>query len=144
MLRRALALAIPCAAIPPITVSNAQTDDYRQAVDTLFRNFADAYGRNDADGIGACFTEDAILIGPAPIVIGRQAIAQNYKGRFNQGFGNIRFQLQHYDPNGVWVAGTYTVSLPQGAGDRHGNVTSIFRRQANAVLIHVHTFNFRT
>ena len=49
--------------------------------------------------------------------------------------------MQHYDPDGGWAAGGYTVSLPQGA-ERRGNVTSIFRRQADALLIRVHTFNF--
>ncbi|MBR0673839.1 YybH family protein [Neoroseomonas soli] len=143
MLRRALALAIPGGIIGHVSMANAQMGDHRQAIDALFRNFSEAYGRHDADAIGALFTEDAILMGPAPIVIGRQAIAQNYKGRFNQGFGNIGFQFQYYDPDGAWAAGTYTVSLPQAGGERLGNVTSIFRRQANALLIHVHTFNFR-
>lgn len=140
MLRRALALAVPCGIIGRFSLANAQAGD---AIDILFRNFSEAYARNDADAIGACFTEDAILIGPAPIVIGRQAIAQNYKGRFNQGFGNIRFMLEYRDPDGAWVAGTYAVSLPQGAGDRQGNVSSILRRQGSGLLIHVHTFNFR-
>lgn len=143
MLRRVLALAVPGGILGQISMANAQTGDHRQAIDTLFRNFAEAYGRNDAEAIGALFTEDAILSGPAPIVVGRQAIAQNYKGRFDQGFGNIRFQLLHFDPDGAWVAGSYTVSLPQAAGERQGNVTSIFHRQANALLIRVHTFNFR-
>ena len=69
------------------------------------------------------------------------AIAQNYKARLDQGFGNIRFQMQHYDPDGGWAAGGYTVSLPLRT-ERRGNVTSIFRRQADALLIRVHTFNF--
>ncbi len=144
MFRRAFALVVPGGMIGCISVAQAQSNDFRQAVDAHFRSFSEAYGRGDADGIGALFTEDAVLIGPAPIIVGRQAIAQNYKGRFDQGFGNIRFQWQFYDPDGNWVAGTYTVGLPQGAGDRHGNVTSIFRRQSNALLIHVHTFNFRS
>ena len=95
----------------------------------------------DGPGFRALFTEDGILSGPAPIVTGRQAIMQNYKARLDQGFGNIRFQMQDYDPDGGWAAGGYTVGLPQG-GERRGNVTSIFRRQANALLIRVHTFNF--
>ena len=90
MLRRAFALAVPSGIIGHIAVAHAQSADHRQAVDALFRNFAEAYGRNDATGIGACFTEDAILSGPAPIVIGRQASAPNYQGRFTQGFGTSR------------------------------------------------------
>jgi uncharacterized protein (TIGR02246 family) len=119
---------------------SAQAGD-RQAIDALMAKFSEAYARKDAEAIAALFTEDGILIGPAPIVIGRQAIAQNYKARLDQGFGNIRFQFQHYAPDGAWAAGGYTVTLPQGA-ERRGNVTSIFHRQANALLIRVHTFNF--
>jgi uncharacterized protein (TIGR02246 family) len=145
MLRRAFALAIPAGIVAYAAEAgaqaNAQAGDHRQAIDALFGKFAEAYGRKDAEAIAALFTEDAILSGPAPILVGRQAIAQNYKARLDQGFGNIRFQMQDYDPDGAWAAGGYTVSLPQGA-ERRGNVTSIFRRQANALLIRVHTFNF--
>ena len=142
MLRRALALAVPAGIMASAAEASAQmAGDQRQAIDALFGKFADAYGRKDAEAIAALFTEDGILSGPAPIVVGRQAIAQNYKARFDQGFGNIRFQMQDYDPDGGWAAGGYTVNLPQGA-ERRGNVTSIFRRQADALLIRVHTFNF--
>ena len=141
MLRRALALAVPAGIMAHAAEASAQAGDHRQAIDTLFGKFAEAYGHKDAEAIAALFTEDGILSGPAPIVVGRQAIAQNYKARLDQGFGNIRFQMQHYDPDGGWAAGGYTVSLPQGA-ERRGNVTSIFRRQGNALLIRVHTFNF--
>src|SRR4051794_5976837 len=101
--------------------------------------FSEAYARKAADAIAAPFTGDRILIGPPPIVIGRQAIAQNYKARLDQGFGNIRFQFQHYDPDGALAAGGYTVTLPQGT-ERRGNVTSIFHRQSNALPIRVHTW----
>src|SRR5829696_1727751 len=141
MLRRAFALAAPAGIMAHATKTSAQTGDHRQAIDALLGKFAEAYGRKDAEAIAALFTEDGILSGPAPMVIGRQAIAQNYKARLDQGFGNIRFQMQHYDPDGGWAAGGYAVSLPQGA-ERRGNVTSIFRRQADALLIRVHTFNF--
>ena len=141
MLRRAFALAVPAGVIGGASNANAQAGDHRQAIDALFGKFAEAYGRKDAEAVAALFTEDGILSGPAPIVVGRQAIAQNYKARLDQGFGNIRFQMQHYDPDGGWAAGGYTVGLPQGA-ERRGNVTSIFRRQADALLIRVHTFNF--
>ena len=141
MLRRALALAVPAGIMAYAARAKAQAGDHRQAIDALFGKFSDAYGRKDAEAIAALFTEDGILSGPAPIVVGRQAIAQNYKARLDQGFGNIRFQMQDYDPDGGWAAGGYTVSLPQGA-ERRGNVTSIFRRQANTLLIRVHTFNF--
>ena len=141
MLRRALALAVPAGIMAYAAEASAQASDQRQAIDALFGRFAEAYGRKDAEAIAALFTEDGILSGPAPMVIGRQAIAQNYKARLDQGFGNIRFQMQDYDPDGGWAAGGYTVSLPQGA-ERRRNVTSIFRRQANALLIRVHTFNF--
>ena len=142
-MRRALALAVSAGIMASAAEASAQmAGDQRQAIDALFGKFAEAYGRKDAEAIAALFTEDAILSGPAPIVVGRQAIAQNYKARLDQGFGNIRFQMQHYDPDGAWAAGGYTVSLPQAGGERRGNVTSIFRRQASALLIRVHTFNF--
>ena len=140
MLRRALALAAPAGIMVHAAKVGAQAGD-RQAIDALFRRFAAAYNRKDAEAVAALFTEDGILSGPAPIVVGRRAIAQNYKARLDQGFGNIRFQFQYYDPDGAWAAGGYTVSLPQGA-ERRGNVTSIFRRQDDALLIRVHTFNF--
>ena len=142
MLRRALALAMPVGIIGAVPTASAKAGDHRQAIDALFGRFAEAYGRNDAEAIAALFTEDGILSTPGgPILIGRQAVAQNYAGRFGQGYGNIRFDIEHYDPDGIWAAGGYTVRLPQGS-ERRGNVTSIFRRQANALLIRVHTFNF--
>jgi uncharacterized protein (TIGR02246 family) len=141
MLRRALALAVPAGMIGRAAAASAQTGGHRQAIDALMGKFSEAYGRKDADAIAALFTEDGILSGPAPIVVGRQAIAQNYKSRLDQGFGNIRFQFQHYAPDGAWAVGGYTVSLPQGA-ERRGNVTSIFHRQGDALLLRVHTFNF--
>ncbi|WP_207537642.1 YybH family protein [Sabulicella rubraurantiaca] len=140
MLRRALALAVPAGIIAHGTKASAQVGD-RQAIDALMERFAEAYNRKDADAIAALFTEDGILSGPAPILIGRPAIAQNYKGRLEQGFGNIRFQFQHYAPDGAWAAGGYMVRLPQGT-ERQGNVTSIFQRQGDTLLIRVHTFNF--
>jgi uncharacterized protein (TIGR02246 family) len=97
-----------------ISAASARAGDHRQAIDDIFRKFAEAYGRNDAEAIAAPFTEDGILSTPGgPILVGRQAVAQNYKGRSEQGYGNISFQLQHYDPDGAWAAGGYTVSLPR-------------------------------
>jgi uncharacterized protein (TIGR02246 family) len=142
MLRRAIALAVPAGIVGRVTAASAQAGDHRQPIDAVFGRFAEAYGRNDAEGIAALFTEDGILSTPGgPILVGRQAVTQNYGGRFGQGYGNIRFQIQHYDPDGLWAAGGYTVRLPQGS-ERNGNVTSIFRRQADTLLIRVHTFNF--
>ena len=142
MLRRALTLAVSAGIIGRATAVSAQAGDHRQAIDALVDKFNAAYNSKYAEAIPALFTEDGILVAPSPILVGRRAIAENYKGRLDRGFGEFRIQFQHYDPDGEWAAGGYTVSLPQGGGERRGNVTSIFRRQGGALLIRVHTFNF--
>lgn len=117
-------------------LARAQGSGSRPAIHALFRSFPEAYGRRDADAIGALFTEDAILIAPAPVVLGRQAIADNHRGRLRSGRASA---ISASSSSGS----TPRVGLPQGGGERQGNVTSIFRRQAGTLLIHVHTFNFR-
>ncbi|WP_268957116.1 nuclear transport factor 2 family protein [Sabulicella rubraurantiaca] len=79
----------------------------RRAIDVLMDRFAEACDRRDSGAIATLFTEDGILSGSAPILIGRPAIAQNYKSRLDQGFGNIRFQFQHYAQDGTWTAGSH-------------------------------------
>src|SRR3954452_17297780 len=131
-------MAVPAGLLARATPARAQGGD-RQAIDARIAKFTEAYDRKDAEAVGAVFAEDAILNGPGAILVGRSSIAQSYKGRLDDGFNNIRIRFLHHDPAGSWAAGLYTVVVPQGT-ERRGYVTSIFQRQANALLIGVHTF----
>lgn len=138
MLRRALAFAVPLGIAAQAV---AQTDGRREA-EAVLAKLAESYNRKDSTALAALFTEDAILARPGAILTGRQAIEQDYRTRFEQGFTGFTVEVKHAhaEGDGVWTVAEYSLTHPAA---RRGNVTDIYRRQGNGLLIRVHSFNFQ-
>ena len=82
----------------------------------LGTKYQEAFNKNDADGVAACFTENAILVAPDGMFFGRQAIAKRYADVFQQWrptslFGFDCLYILHAIDNAVCSAGEWSSTL---------------------------------
>jgi uncharacterized protein (TIGR02246 family) len=99
----------------------------------------DAYNNKDAEAVAALFTEDAVLVTPDGMVLGRQAIEKSYADTFQRlpitGFLSRQepLQLAAID-NAVWSVGEWLGTLQSETGPiiASGYWSSIYVREGDA------------
>jgi ketosteroid isomerase-like protein len=91
------------------------------------------------------YTEDAEwLIPEAPIVRGREAIAQAWKRILGSGGNNVRVDTGEVQESGHWMyeVGRFTASAPDGSVLNAGKYIVIWKRDSNGEWkIHRDIFN---
>ena len=61
--------------------ADPQTD---QEIRALTKTYDERFNKNDAAGVAALFTEDAVQVAPGGLIFGRQAIEKKYADLFQQ------------------------------------------------------------
>jgi ketosteroid isomerase-like protein len=103
-----------------------------ESVAETYKAFEQAFHRGDADWISRVYTEDAELLPPqAPVVKGRAAIAQAWRGIVGSGGNNLRIEMLELQESGDWAyeVGRFQASSPDGMILNSGKYIVIWERQ---------------
>lgn len=110
----------------------------RQAITSIEDRIQAAFGRGDAAGVAAEYTEDAMLMPPfRPPVVGRAGVEANYQGLFQQFDSELSTEVEEVEIAGDWafMRGTFRQQLtPKGGGQAipaEGKYLAVVRRQAD-------------
>jgi ketosteroid isomerase-like protein len=118
----------------------------REAIAEGYKAFELAFYKGDADAISRMYTEDAeLLIPEAPIVRGREAIAQVWKSIVGSGGTTTRVNTGEVQESGEWTyeVGTFEASAPDGKILNAGKYIVIWKRQSTGEWkIHRDIFNW--
>jgi uncharacterized protein (TIGR02246 family) len=117
-----------------------------EAIAEGYKAFEEAFHRGDADTISRMYTEDSEwLIPEAPVVRGREAIAQGWKRIIGSGGNTVRVDIGEVQESGDWAydIGRFTASAPDGSVLNAGKYIVIWRRQSTGEWkIHRDIFNW--
>jgi ketosteroid isomerase-like protein len=107
----------------------------------------DAYNNKDAEAAAALFTEDAVLVTPHGMVLGRQAIKERYAEAFQRWpitdfFSGERLSLNGIG-NAVWSVGEWYGNLQSQTGPVFfwGYWSTIYVREGDAWKFRMLTWN---
>ena len=118
----------------------------REAIVEAYKTFERGFFSGDADTLAQIYTDDAEWLLPEmPIVRGREAIAEAWKGVIGPGGNSIRVDVGEVVENGDWAyeVGSFTASAPDGSVLNAGKYIVIWQRQANgAWKTHRDIFNW--
>ena len=115
--------------------------------ETITASVAEAFNRQDAEGIASLYTEDAQVLPPdAPLVEGRQAFVAMLNATFAGGGQSIQFETVSTQQNGDLLiqVGRYVMGVTAGglSFDDPGKFVSVYARQPDGgLLITVTCFN---
>ena len=116
-----------------------------EAIAEGYKAFEVAYHQGDADTISRMYTADAeLLIPEAPIVRGREAIAEVWKRLLGSGGNHVRVDIGEVQEGGNWAyeVGQFTASAPDGSFLNAGKYIVIWKRQSTGEWkIHRDIFN---
>jgi ketosteroid isomerase-like protein len=117
----------------------------REAIAEGYKAFEQAFYRGDADTISRMYTEDAeLLISEAPIISGREAIADVWKTIVGSGGNTVRVDTGEVQEGGHWAfeVGAFTTCAPDGNVLNAGKYIVIWKRQpTGGWKIHRDIFN---
>jgi len=89
----------------------------RDELDAINASFSRAYSSGDADAVADAYTEDArLLFGGQPIVRGRAAIRDLFRGAFKDGSEATTFETGEVFGEGDLVVDVGRVVTPTGTG----------------------------
>jgi ketosteroid isomerase-like protein len=111
----------------------------------MTKAFEPAFHRGDVDTISRMYTEDAALLIPeAPIVRGREAIAEVWKSIIGSGESTLRVNTGEVQESGDWAyeLGGFLESAPDGKVLNAGKYIVIWKLQSTGEWqIHRDIFN---
>jgi len=122
----------------------AQADAIRNAIERANEQFMDAFGRGDAAGVAALYTEDAKVLPPNhDVVRGQPAIRSFWQGLMDTGVKAVRLEIGEAEQQGDTA---YEVSRATllGAGDQvldEVKYIAIWNREGAAWRLHRDIFN---
>ncbi len=90
-----------------------------QAIETVTRQFEDAFSRGDAAGLAAIYADDAKLMMPdTPMITGKQAIQEYWQGMVNAGVRKVSLKALNVDDLGDTAVetGVSTAEIPLEGG----------------------------
>ena len=118
----------------------------REAITEAYKAFEEAFHKGEADTISRMYTEDAEWLVPeAPIVRGREAIAQVWASIIGSGGNTVRVDVREVEESGDWAydVGTFKASAPDGKVLNTGKYLVIWKRQPTGERkIHRDIFNW--
>jgi uncharacterized protein (TIGR02246 family) len=119
-------------------------NDSRCAIDTVNRDFVDAFGRKDAAAIASLYMVEGQLLPPGhEVVAGRTAIADYWQEAMKIGTRKLEtIELEIYGDMAHEV-GRYTVERPDGSEADAGMYIVIWRHEGGAWRMHRDIWNRR-
>jgi uncharacterized protein (TIGR02246 family) len=126
---------------------NADRPNIKQAVEAFVTKYLDIFNKKDATGLAALYVDDAVLVPPGPIAVGKQSIEKSWRATFDAGRTGLKYKIQQTwaEGNLVWSVGQFTVMSPDEKGtpqERPGNFANVYQWQGNELKFRVHAFNF--
>ena len=125
----------------------------RQQLDMAFREFDEAFNKNDAAAVAALYADDAVLVTETGIVYGRQAIEQYRAEALHEWrFENHITKADQYSPhatgtagNEMWVTGEWSCAV-RGQSEAppmqvSGYWAAIYVRQGDVWKMRMEIFN---
>ena len=134
-------------AVPAIAQQKDTADpQLREALAAYNKKEDEAWNNNDAVALAALYTEDAVLVTPEGMVLGRQAIEKQYGDIFQQ--LHPTNQIRTVDQvnaigSDVWNVGEWSciVQSPDGPSPIKGYFASITVREGDAWKIRMLAYN---
>lgn len=112
----------------------------REAVAAIEDHIRAAYALGDADSVAAQYTEDAVLMNPGkPAVVGRRAIAENFRPFFSAFRGDLRQEIEEIEVLGdqAWMRGKIHIKVTAKKGsakaELHGKYIAVAQRCPDGV-----------
>jgi ketosteroid isomerase-like protein len=102
-----------------------------QSIVAAYKSFEEAYLRGDAETISQMYTDDAQLLAPeAPIIKGREAIGQVWKGLLGTGGNHVRVEVLEVQESGDWAyeIGRFVATAADGRCLNAGKYLVIWKR----------------
>ena len=108
--------------------------------ETITASVAEAFNRQDAEGIARLYTENAQVLPPdAPLVEGRQGLVAMLNATFAGGGRSIQFETVSTQQNGDFQVqvGRYVMGITAGGQsfDDPGKFVSVYARQPDGGLL---------
>jgi ketosteroid isomerase-like protein len=122
---------------------HVMSDDF----ETITRSIADAFTRQDAEGIAGYYTDNAQVLPPdAPLVEGREGLIAMLNATFAGGGRSLRMETISRQENGDLLVqvGSYVMGITAGGQsfDDPGKFVSVYARQPDGgLLLTVTCFN---
>lgn len=113
----------------------------QEAARELEVQFVAAFNRQDAAGLAALFSEDAIRVTPQGYIQGRDAIRKDFVKRFESKFHDLAATMTVIkSSNGsIWEAGEWTMKVGEQSLRGYGAMTLV--REGSSLKIRDDTFN---
>ena len=103
-----------------------------QELDELAARYTGALARQDVEGLVACYAEDAqFLIPGAPILRGREAVANYMRAWVKDGPVRVRFERRDVQADGAIVVEVGEIVGPSGPRSKY---VVVYRRQPDGSL----------
>ena len=108
--------------------------------ETITASVAEAFNRQDAEGIARLYTDNAQVLPPdAPLVEGRQSLVAMLNATFAGGGRSIQFETVSTQQNGDLLiqVGRYVMGITAGGQsfDDPGKFVSVYARQPDGGLL---------
>ncbi len=127
-------------AVPALGQQNVPRRD-QQAVRDVAQRYMDANNRQDAAGVAALYTEDAIRVTPQGILHGRDAIRKETEDQFKAGGHDLSINFEVIQPSGssLWSAGGWDAKI--GNQSAHGYWANTVVREGDGFKIKYNMYN---
>lgn len=138
----AITAGLAAASIPALGASE------KEAVESAYKSWNDAFNRGDPKALAALYAEEALLLPPTHSVVkGREAIERFWDGRFKPAMGvtGHSFELiqAEGDPRGVVAAARWSARKKEGNAEQPlgGFATHVFEKRQGGLALWLHTWN---
>src|SRR5947209_7805856 len=119
-------------------MSQAQTFDFRHAIERAIAEFESAARAKDAAGMAALYSEDATLLPPgSPLVKGRSNIQNFWRAFLDAGAADPKLQILSVESSDdlAYEIGSWEAIVPNPgtgkAGPAAGNYLVVWKRQSD-------------
>ena len=102
-----------------------------ECIVAAYKDFEEAYLRGDAEALSQMYTDDAEVLAPeAPIIKGREAIRDAWKGFVGTGGNQVRVEVREVQENGDWAydIGRFVATAADGRCLNAGKYLVIWKR----------------
>lgn len=139
----ALVLAI---ATPAFAQEQAASAPDRQAITDLAKRHDEALNRKDAAAAASVFTDDALVLPPGPLLVGREAIQKDMEKGISVGLADHATTVDQIHVAGdiAWTTGTWSATGPGPANSRRelrGNYSTVEQRDGGGWKVRSLTWN---
>jgi uncharacterized protein (TIGR02246 family) len=120
------------------------THELRDQIAAANRVFMEAFGRGDAAGLAALYTEDGQLLPPnAGFMTGKDAIQAFWQGAMDMGIKGAKLEIVEVDDHGETATevSKYTLSGEEGQVLDEGKYIVIWKQVAGQWKLHRDIFN---